>query len=190
VKLRFFRSAADFRSWLDKHHASATELWVGYHRKASGRPSMTWPESVDEALCFGWIDGIRKRVNDTSYTIRFTPRRATSIWSAVNIARVKVLKAAGAMRPAGIKAFAARRLNKSGIYSYEQRPEKLPEPYARMLRAQRQAWTYFSAQTRSYQRAATWWIVSAKKEETRLKRFEQLARLSALGQRIPPFDRG
>ena len=190
MKPRFFASAAGFRGWLEKHHASASELWVGYHRKDSGRPSMTWPESVDEALCFGWIDGIRKRVNDTSYTIRFTPRRATSIWSAVNIARVKVLKARDAMQPAGLKAFEARRPNKSGIYSYEQRPEKLPEPYARMLRAQRKAWSYFNAQTPSYRRAATWWIVSAKKEETRLKRLEELARVSALGRRIPPFDRG
>ena len=184
---RYFRSAAEFRGWLDKNHASATELWVGFHRKASGRPSITWPESVDEALCFGWIDGLRRRVSESSYTIRFSPRRKTSIWSAVNIARVKALEASGAMRPAGIKAFAARRENKSGIYSYERRPEKLPEPYARILRRQPKAWTYFNAQTRAYQRAATWWILSAKKDETRLKRLEQLAQLSALGQRIPPF---
>jgi uncharacterized protein YdeI (YjbR/CyaY-like superfamily) len=150
---------------------------------------MTWPESVDEALCFGWIDGIRKRVNDTSYTIRFTPRRATSIWSAVNIARVKELRARGAMRRAGLKAFAARRENKSGVYSYEQRPGKLPAPYARRLRGQRKAWSYFNAQTRAYRRAATWWVISAKKGDTRLRRLEQLAQFSALGQRIPPFGR-
>lgn len=189
MKPRFFASAAGFRDWLEKHHASASELWVGYHRKESGRPSMTWPESVDEALCFGWIDGIRKRVNDTSYTIRFTPRRATSIWSAVNIARVKELRARGAMRRAGLKAFAARRENKSGVYSYEQRPGKLPAPYARRLRGQRKAWSYFNAQTRAYRRAATWWVISAKKGDTRLRRLEQLAQFSALGQRIPPFGR-
>jgi uncharacterized protein YdeI (YjbR/CyaY-like superfamily) len=189
VKPLFFRSAAGFRAWLTRHHANAAELWVGYYKKESGKPSMTWPQSVDEALCFGWIDGIRKRVSDSSYTIRFTPRRPTSIWSAVNIARIKALVAQGAMRPAGIAAFAARRKNRSGVYSYEQRPKALPEPYARLLRRDRTAWKYFQAQTPSYRRAATWWVISAKQEKTRLKRLGQLTQLSALGRLIPQFVR-
>src|SRR6185295_633950 len=126
-KIVFFRSPADFRNWLKKNHASATELWVGLYKRSSGRTSIPWPESVDEALCVGWIDGIRKSVDDISYKIRFTPRKAGSIWSAVNIKRAQALVEEGRMQPPGLKAFQARKENKSGIYSYEQRRDQLEE---------------------------------------------------------------
>src|SRR6266404_3212339 len=128
TKPRFFRTPSDFRKWLQKNHTTVSEHWVGFYKKNSGRPSITWPESVDEALCFGWIDGIRKRVDEISYKIRFTPRRSGSIWSTINIKRAKEIQKQKRMRPAGLKAFAARIENKSGIYSYEQRSAELPEP--------------------------------------------------------------
>jgi uncharacterized protein YdeI (YjbR/CyaY-like superfamily) len=189
MKPRFFHTASDFRAWLQRHHATAAELLVGFHRKSSGKPSITWLEAVDEALCYGWIDGIRKRVDDERYTIRFTPRRAGSIWSAVNIRRARALAAEGSMAAAGHKAFEARRSNRSGRYSYEQRPRELTAPYARMLARNAAAGKFFLAQIPSYRRAATWWVLSAKKEETRLKRARALIELSARGKQIPQFLR-
>lgn len=168
MKITFFRRPADFRKWLEKNHATAKELLVGFHKKDSGRPSITWPESVDAALCFGWIDGIRKSVDEVSYTIRFTPRKSTSTWSAVNIRRVEVLTREGRMKPAGMKAFEARRENKSGIYSYEQRRAQLEEPYASLLRKNETAWRFFESQPSGYRKQMSWWILSAKREETRL----------------------
>jgi uncharacterized protein YdeI (YjbR/CyaY-like superfamily) len=182
---RFFTTPAAFRAWLIANHAKAGELWVGLYKRDSGKPSLTWPESVDEALCFGWIDGIRKRIDDTSYMIRFTPRRPRSVWSSVNIARVRALIEQGRMHPAGVEVFEARTENRSGIYSYEQRPADLPAPYARLLRAQQAAWNFFRDQPPSYRKAATWWIVSAKQEVTRLSRLEKLAACSAQGLRVP-----
>jgi uncharacterized protein YdeI (YjbR/CyaY-like superfamily) len=181
---RFFTTPAAFRAWLMANHAKAGELWVGFYKRDSGKPSLTWPESVAEALCFGWIDGIRKRIDDTSYVIRFTPRRSRSVWSSVNIARVRALVDQGRMQPAGLKAFEARTENRSGIYSYEQRPAEVPAPYARLLRKDRAAWAFFRAQPPSYRKVAAWWIVSAKLEVTRLKRVEKLAACSALGRRL------
>ena len=143
LKPKFFRTPADFRAWLEKNHATATELWVGFYTKDSGNPSITWPESVDQALCFGWIDGIRKRVDEVSYQIRFTPRRRGSIWSAINIKRAEELVRQTQMRPIGLKAFAARIENKSGIYSYEQRSTELSEPYATLLKKNKAAWNFF-----------------------------------------------
>lgn len=183
-KPTFFKTPADFRKWLAKQHAEATELWVGFYRKDSGKPSITWPESVDEALCVGWIDGIRKRVDDVSYKIRFTPRRPRSIWSAVNIRRVAELTREERMQPAGQKAFAARIENKSGIYAYEQRKPELPEPYAKKMRQNKAAWKFFEAQPPSYRKLASWWVVSAKQEETRLKRLQKLIEESAREQRV------
>src|SRR6266545_8054500 len=130
MKARFFKTPAEFRAWLEANHSSSAELWVGFYKKGSGKPSITWPESVDEALCFGWIDGIRKSLDETSYTIRFTPRKSQSIWSAVNIGRADELIKQGLMMPTGMAAFEARKENKSGIYSYEQRSAELPETYA------------------------------------------------------------
>src|SRR6185295_20249111 len=170
----FFKSPSAFRAWLKKHHATANELWVGYYKKGSGKPSMTWPESVDEALCFGWIDGVRKIIDDTSYVIRFTPRRARSVWSAVNIKRVKELTEQGLMQPTGLKAYEARTENRSGIYSHEQESVELDERSRKKFKKHGEAWKFFQAQAASYRKTATWWVLSAKKEETRVKRLEKL----------------
>jgi uncharacterized protein YdeI (YjbR/CyaY-like superfamily) len=179
LKPKFFRTPADFGSWLKNNHGTATELWVGFYRKDSGKPSITWPESVDQALCFGWIDGIRKRVDEISYQIRFTPRRPGSIWSATNIERAKELVSQKQMQPAGLKAFAARIENKSGIYSYEQRNSELELPYAMLLKKNKAAWKFFQAQPPSYRKMIGWWIISAKKEETRMARVAKLISESA-----------
>ena len=187
MKPTFFRTPAEFRKWLTEYHATKDELLVGYYKKDSGKPSMTWPESVDQALCFGWIDGVRKSLDDTGYTIRFTPRRPSSIWSSVNIQRAQVMIEQGHMQPAGLKAFEARRENKSGIYSYEQRSVNLEEPYNRLLKKNKAAWNYFQTQPASYRKAVYWWIMSAKKEETRLKRLEKLMTFSAQEKRVPEF---
>ena len=184
MKLSFFRTPGDFRKWLEKRHGSSRKLWVGYYKTSSGRASMTWPESVDEALCFGWIDGLRKRVDASSYTIRFSPRRSASIWSAVNIKRARELTAQGRMRPAGLQAFAKRKENRSGIYSYEQRSATLVEPYAARLKKNRAAWKFFRAQPPYYQKTMNWWVVSAKREATRLKRLKRLEEDSARGRRV------
>ncbi|OAI43144.1 bacteriocin-protection protein [Verrucomicrobia bacterium SCGC AG-212-E04] len=183
-KLSFFVSPAAFRTWLEQHHGQATELWVGFHKKDSGRMSITWPQSVDEALCFGWIDGIRKNVDATSYKIRFTPRKSISTWSSVNIRRVRVLTDQGLMWPAGLKAFAARRENRSGIYAYEQRSEDLPEAYARTFRKNKSAWNFFRSQPPGYRKKLMWWVVSARQEVTRLKRLESLMKASSDGGRL------
>ena len=180
----FFRTPAEFRRWLRANHASSTELLVGFYKVDSGRPSITWPQSVDGALCYGWIDGIRKRVDDERYTIRFTPRRATSTWSAINLARVQVLTAAGRMRPPGVLAFQRRRVDRSRIYAYEQRGTELADPYAAMLRKNRRAWTFFHAQPPSYRKVTVWWVTSAKREETRLGRARKLVAHSARGVRL------
>lgn len=187
MKPKFFKSPADFRKWLEAHQASATELLVGFYKKDSGKPSVTWPQSVDEALCFGWIDGVRKRIDDVSYTIRFTPRRSRSIWSAVNIRRVNELMEQGLMQPAGLKAFAAREEYRSGIYSYEQRSPELPDQYGKLLKKNRVAWKFFQAQPPSYRKAMNWWVLCAKREETRLKRLDKLIYHSEREERLPEF---
>jgi uncharacterized protein YdeI (YjbR/CyaY-like superfamily) len=181
---RFFRTPAAFRAWLAKNHAAKSELLVGFHKRDSGKPSITWPESVDEALCFGWIDGVPKRIDETSYTIRFSPRSATSIWSAINIRRAQALIEEGRMRAEGRRAFEARRENKSGICSHEQRKVDLEPPYDRLLRKHKPAWEFFRAQPPWYRKAISWWILSAKREETRLKRMARLVEFSAKGKRL------
>ncbi len=189
MKVRHFKSSAEFRSWLAKNHAGETELWVGYYKKETGKPSMTWPESVDEALCYGWIDGIRRSVDSESYTIRFTPRRARSTWSAINIRRVGELIAAGRMRAAGLKAFEARLAHRSATYSYEKRKEALDQPYQGTLKRNRKAWEFYQAQPPSYRRAVNWWILSAKQEATRVKRLTKLIELCARAERLPQLTR-
>jgi len=181
----FFRSPADLRGWLKKNHATVEALWVGYYKVSSGEPSITWPESVDEALCYGWIDGIRKSIDKVSYKIRFSPRQTGSIWSSVNIKRAQALIEQGRMQPAGLRAYEARKENKVGIYSYEQRSVDLEEPYNQLLKENEAAWSFFQAQPPSYRKAASWWVISAKKEETRLKRLEKLMAYSVQGQPIP-----
>ncbi|HEX4638449.1 MAG TPA: YdeI/OmpD-associated family protein [Chthoniobacterales bacterium] len=182
--LKFFPTPAEFREWLEENHATAGELWDGFYKKDSGKPSITWPESVDEALCNGWIDGIRKRIDKISYKIRFTPRRRGSIWSAINIKRAGELAKLKRMRPAGLKAFAARIENKSGIYSYEQRPTELPQIYAKIFKKNKAAWDFFAAQPASYRKMISWYIVSARKEETRVHRLKKVIAVSAKGQRL------
>lgn len=176
MRLKFFEGPADFRDWLEANHGKAEELWVGFHKKATGKPSLTWPQSVREALAFGWIDGVRKSVDAESYTIRFSPRRPASIWSAINIRMAQELIAEKRMRPAGLKAFEARKENRSGIYSYENRPATLPPEYAKRLRKNPEAWKAFQGLTPSQRRMLTWWVVSAKKEETRLTRLDQMGK--------------
>jgi uncharacterized protein YdeI (YjbR/CyaY-like superfamily) len=184
VNPRFFKTPSDFRRWLAANHAKSKELWVGFYKKSSGRPSITWPESVDEALSFGWIDGIRKSINAESYKIRFTPRKPNSIWSAVNIRNAEKLIKEKRTQPAGLKAFEARKEYRSGIYSYEQRRPALVEPYSGKLKRSKAAWKFFQTQPPYYRKVMNWWIVSAKKEETRLKRLAQLIEESAAGRRI------
>ena len=190
MKPRFFASPQDFRAWLEEHHDTAAELWVGFHRKGSGRPSITWPEAVDEALCFGWIDGVRKRIDETRYTNRFSPRRRGSNWSAVNVKRAEELVDRGLMRPAGLEAFRARKADRSGVYSYEQRKAAaLDPPDERRFRTNRKAWTFFQSSPPSYRQAAVWWVISAKREETRQRRLARLIEDSAHGRTVPPFTR-
>jgi uncharacterized protein YdeI (YjbR/CyaY-like superfamily) len=184
----FFATPADFRAWLERHHESDSELIVGFHKRGSGRPSITWPEAVDQALCFGWIDGVRRRIDDTSYSIRFTPRKARSTWSAVNIRRMKELVEGGLVAPAGLAAFERRADDRSAIYSYEQRKAaKLEADQERRLRADERAWAFFDAQPPSYRRAAIHWVTSAKKPETRDRRLAQLIECSAAGEPVPPL---
>ena len=181
----FFADAEAFRAWLDLHAASATELLVGFHKVGSHQPCMSWSASVDEALCFGWIDGRRKRIDDDSYSIRFTPRKPSSIWSVVNIAKMDKLCAEGRMRPAGEAAFALRSEAKSGIYAHER--GDLPElPEAERERFQRDAaaWDYFQATPPGYRKVVLHWIVNAKREETRAKRLAQLMQACAAGKRL------
>lgn len=185
----FFASPSQFRAWLQRHHATAAELLVGFHKTGTGKASISWPESVDEALCFGWIDGVRRRLDDKSYTIRFTPRRAGSTWSAINTARAQVLIKTGLMTPAGQAAFEARQESRSSVYSYEQRPAGLTEPYAGLLAQHTTASAFFARQSPSYQRSAAWWVISAKQETTRLKRAQSLIEASARERLLPQFER-
>ncbi len=187
---RFFATPAKWREWLQRHHASTAEVWVGFHKRGSGRPSITWPESVDEALCFGWIDGVRKRLDESRYVIRFTPRRKGSVWSSINLARIKELTRLGLMRPAGLAAHEARTAAKSGIYSYEQRKRaRLPVAMQRRFKGNRKAWAFFQQQAPWYRKVTTWWIVSAKREETRERRLATLIEDSAAGRRIKALTR-
>jgi uncharacterized protein YdeI (YjbR/CyaY-like superfamily) len=180
----FFPRPEDLRAWLAEHHDSVRELWVGFHKKGSGRPSVTWPESVDEALSFGWIDGVRKRLDETSYAIRFTPRKPGSNWSAVNVRRVEALTADGRMRPAGVAAYEARTPERTGVYTYERDEAALDGESERRFRAEPAAWAFFGAQPPGYRRTAIGWVVSAKREETRRRRLDRLVADSAAGRRL------
>lgn len=185
----YFESPLAFRRWLEKHHESATELLVGFHKSHTGRPTLTWPESVDEALCFGWIDGIRRRVDEERYTIRFTPRRRHSIWSLVNVRRVAALEKEGRMHPAGARAFAARRDDRTGVYSAEQRHVELEAAGIRKFKANKVAWRFFQAQPPGYRKIVIHWVTSAKKAETQARRLDTLIADSANGLRIAMLRR-
>ena len=181
----FFSTPADFRAWLQRHSAEVTELIVGFYKKGCGKPSITWQESVDEALCVGWIDGVRKRIDDTAYQIRFTPRKPTSTWSAINIARVADLASQGRMLPAGLAAFARRSEAKSRTYAYEQAAQvALPRGDEARFRKNKVAWAYFQAQPLGYRKLVIWRIVSAKLEATRQRRLLQLIEASQNGARL------
>jgi uncharacterized protein YdeI (YjbR/CyaY-like superfamily) len=185
VALKFFATPGHFRAWLAKNHDRVPELWVGYYRKDSGRPSITWPESIDEALCFGWIDGIRHKVDDISYKVRFTPRRPKSIWSEVNIGRVAVLTREGRMQPAGLAAFARREEYNSRQYSFENRATaKLSRADEREFRRDPAAWKFFQAQPPGYRRLVSWYVISAKRTETRRARLQRLIAASHARRRI------
>lgn len=189
MALKFFPTPSGFRAWLEENHDKAEELWVGYYKKASQKPSITWPQSVDEALCFGWIDGLRKSIDEESYKIRFTPRRPGSIWSAVNIKRFGVLEKEGRIQPAGQAAYEKRAEKRSERYSYEQGALELPGEYEKKIRANQKAWDFFRSLPPSVRKPSVWYIMSAKREETRLRRLETLIRCSEEGERIPPLRR-
>jgi uncharacterized protein YdeI (YjbR/CyaY-like superfamily) len=184
----FFATPEAFRAWLEEHHATATELLVGFHKRGTGQPSISWPESVDQALCFGWIDGVRRRIDDERYSIRFTPRRPRSAWSAINVRRVGELAEQGLMHPAGMAAFERRADDRTAIYSYEQRrAAKLEPAMEREFKRDERAWAWFEAQPPSYRRTASHWVMSAKKPETRERRLRQLIADSGAGRPIPPL---
>lgn len=186
---KFFASPQLLRQWLQRHHATDGELWVGLHKKATGKPSITWPQLVDQLLCFGWIDGVRKSVDAGSYAIRVTPRQARSNWSAINLRRMAELVSAGEAEPAGVAAYEARDEATSRSYSFERDRVTLGSEYEAAFRRNRTAWEYFTAQPPSYRKTATWWVVSARREETRRRRLDTLIRDSEAGQRIGPLRR-
>jgi uncharacterized protein YdeI (YjbR/CyaY-like superfamily) len=187
---RFFAMLTDWRAWLEKHHASDTELWVGFYKRVSGRPSITWLESVDGALCFGWIDGIRKGIDASSYMIRFTPRKQGSVWSAINIKRANELSKGGLMHSAGMAAFAKRAKSDSPAYSPAKRKTaKFPPAYEKQFRMQSSAWEFFQSLAPGYQRLSSLWVISAKKEETQLRRLEMLMDYSSRRQLHPALAR-
>ena len=186
----FFTTPAELRDWLERNHATETELMVGFYKRGSGKPSITWQELVDEELCFGWIDGVRKGIDDISYSNRITPRKPRSTWSAVNIARAKELIRLGRMHPAGLEALERRSDERSAIYSYEQRKAARLDPKAeRSFRANQEAWAFFQAQAPGYRRTAIWWVISAKRAETREKRLAVLIGDSEHGRTMRQFRR-
>ena len=184
---RFFSTAADFGAWLSRNHDTATELWVGLYKKHAAHRGMTYPQAVDEALCWGWIDGVMHRVDDDRMAQRYTPRKAKSTWSLINVAKVKVLKAAKRMQPPGLAAFKARDPERTGIYSFEKSEAAFTPLQSRQFKGVTGAWKWFTAQTPSYKHVATHWVISAKKEETKVRRLAQLIAHSADGKKLRQF---
>jgi uncharacterized protein YdeI (YjbR/CyaY-like superfamily) len=178
----FFRNPAEYRKWLEKNHSTAKELWIGYYKKATGKPSLTWEQTVDESLCFGWIDGIRKSIDEESFKQRVTPRRPTSVWSQINIRKIGELSKAGLMQPAGLAAFEKR--DSKRTYSYESFAAPLGRDQEKIFRANKKAWEFWLAQPAGYKRLASWYVMSAKQEATRQRRLERLIVDSAAGRRI------
>lgn len=184
MKPKFFSSPALFREWLEQNHDSKTELLLGFHKKTSGKKSVTYGEALDEALCYGWIDGVRKNLNETSYTIRFTPRKPRSIWSLVNVRHVERLTKEGRMRPPGIETYARRDPKRTGIYAFENRPREFSPEFEKAFRQNKTAWSFFEKQPPGYKRTIIFWVMGGKKEETRMKRFKKLVELSEQGLRL------
>lgn len=185
TNLKFFKTPAEFRKWLENNHATSAELWLAFYKKGSDRPSITYSEALDEALCYGWIDGVRKAVDDISYTQRFTPRKPKSIWSLVNIRRVNVLTQFGRMMAPGLAAFKARDEERARKYSYENRPQALGDAYEKKFRAKKKAWEFYQSQAPWYRRTSSFWVMSARQEETRMRRLDHLISHSAKGERVP-----
>jgi uncharacterized protein YdeI (YjbR/CyaY-like superfamily) len=183
----FFPTEGDFRSWLEANHEAAPELLVGFWKKGTGKPSIDWPQARDQALCFGWIDGIRKSLGEEAYTIRFTPRRKGSIWSKVNVARYEALTASGQMTDAGVRAYEENK-HKSGLYSYENEQKELTAEEQKQLRRNKLAWSDWEKRPRGYRKVVLHWITSAKRPETRAKRLAALIEVSAKGEKIPGYD--
>ena len=190
IKPRFFASQNEFRRWLEINYAKRSELLVGFHKKDSGNKSITYPEALDEALCFGWIDGVRRRLDDSSYAIRFTPRRANSIWSLVNIRKVEELIKRGHMHQAGLDAYRLRDPKRTGVYSFENRPRELASEYEKKFRQHKRAWQFFQCQPPSYKRLATYWVMEGKQEETRLRRLNTLISSAQKNERYGPITGG
>ncbi len=184
MKPIFFSSADDLRRWLDRHHGTETELWVGFYRKASRKKGISYPEAVDLALCYGWIDGIRRRVDDDGYANRFSPRTAKSIWSAINIKRVGELTRLSRMHPRGLEVFQNRDRSRAGLYSFENRPKTLAPALARTFRANKQAWAFFQAQPPGYRRLVIFMIMSAKQQDTKERRLARAIDASEKGRRL------
>ena len=187
TNIKFFKTPEAFRKWLEKNHNKKDELWLGFYKKSSGKKSITYKEVVDAVLCFGWIDGISKGIDEEKYCQRCTPRRAKSIWSAINIKKIEELTKKGLMHEAGLKAFNNRDKKLAGLYSFEQKEIKFPAAYIKKLKANKKAWEYFSKMPPSYRKAATWWVISAKQEETRLRRHNALIKDSEVGRKIRPL---
>lgn len=189
MKPLFFATPAQWREWLERNGEREDEVLVGFHRRGSGKPSITWPESVDQALCFGWIDGVRRSIDKSSYTIRFTPRRRRSVWSKINVKRAGELIAAGLMQPAGMRAFEARQQERSGVYSFEQNEIAFDSSQEQQFKRAKAAWQFFQSQAPWYRRTATYWVISAKRDETKAKRLNILIEDSAAGRTIGPLTR-
>ncbi len=183
MKPRFFNSQSEFRTWLEKNHAKETELILGFYKKGSGKLSITYPEALDEALCFGWIDGVRRSLGDDAYTTRFTPRKPNSIWSNVNVRHVERLKKLGRMATPGLKAYALKDPKKTGIYAFENRPRELSPAYEKQFRSNKKAWEFFEKQPPGFKRLMIFRVMEAKQEETRQRRLAQLIEASAKGIR-------
>ena len=191
MNILHFETPDAFRAWLEQHHATQTEIWIGFYKKASGKGCMNYRQALDEALCYGWIDGLLRSIDGQRYAQRFSPRKRGSIWSNINVGHVRRLKAAGRMQPGGLAAFAARRAAKTGIYSFEaKKPATLPAALEKKFRARKKAWTFFSAQPPGYRRAIIHKIVSGKQEATRLRWLDRIIALSAAGQRFDPMAPG
>ena len=189
MEVKFFATPEAFRQWLEQHHKVLKEQWVGYYKVKSGIPSMTWSESVDEALCYGWIDGLRKSIDEKSYKIRFTPRKPKSNWSAVNIRKVAELKKLGKMTPAGLEAYKKLEEQKSKVYSFEQKNIRLDKAFEQQFKANEKAWQFFQTLPPSVKKPSVWWVMSAKREDTRIRRLNTLIQCSEEGLRIPLLRR-
>jgi uncharacterized protein YdeI (YjbR/CyaY-like superfamily) len=186
----FFPTQKQLRKWFEKNHKTEKELFVGYYKVSTDKHSVTWSESVDEAICFGWIDGIRKNIDEESYCIRFTPRKPTSNWSAINIKKVEELTRLGLMKPEGLKAFSFRKESKSKIYSYENTAVEFDKSFEEKFKSNRKAWLYFQSMPPSYKKITTRWVMSAKQEATRIKRLKELIHDCALGKKIKAMSYG